>query len=218
RPTTDADFLINVLSYEHSVMRVRNDLVTLDFTIRQGSLSQYTTRMVRGNQTVDLLVDNHLSPRQQRRAFLGTSRMLGMPGSRKALQRHMQVALAFNNERSTIIEVPDLLGALLMKIASWREAPQGNIDRHLVDAATLASLIDSPEQELLRLNNASDSDRKNVRTLHQVLSDPTDYWWRNMPEEQRNNGLRTVEILSLLIEMPRKADMRMWLDEHYGPL
>ncbi len=37
-----------------------------------------------------------------------------------------------------------------------------------------------------------------------------------MPEEQRNNGLRTVAILSLLIEMPRKADMRMWLDEHYG--
>ena len=215
RPTTDADFLINVLSYEHSVMRVRNDLITLGFAIRQGSLSQYTTRMVRGNQTVDLLVDNHLSPRQQRRAFLGTSRMLGMPGSRKALQRHMQVALAFNNE-SAIIEVPDLLGALLMKIASWREAPQGNIDRHLVDAATLASLIDAPEQELLRLNNASDSDRKNVRTLHQVLSDPTDYWWRNMPEEQRNNGLRTVAILSLLIEMPRKADMRMWLDEHYG--
>ncbi|PKU92098.1 hypothetical protein CQR47_0111 [Bifidobacterium thermophilum] len=143
--------------------------------------------------------------------------MLGMPGSRKALQRHMQVALAFNNE-SAIIEVPDLLGALLMKIASWREAPQGNIDRHLVDAATLASLIDAPEQELLRLNNASDSDRKNVRTLHQVLSDPTDYWWRNMPEEQRNNGLRTVAILSLLIEMPRKADMRMWLDEHYGLL
>lgn len=58
RPTTDADFLINVLSYEHSVMRVRNDLITLGFAIRQGSLSQYSTRMVKGNQTVDLLVDN----------------------------------------------------------------------------------------------------------------------------------------------------------------
>lgn len=132
--------------------------------------------------------------------------MLGMPGSRQALQRHMQVALTFNGE-GAIIEVSDLLGALLMKVASWREAPQGNIDRHLVDAATLASLIDEPEQEQLRLSNASDNDRKNIRTLHQVLSDPTDYWWCNMPEEQRNNGLRTVVALSLLIEMPRKVNM-----------
>ena len=119
--------------------------------------------------------------------------------------------------KPAVIEVPDPLGALLMKIASWREAKQGNNDRHLMDAATIASLIADPETELLRLNCASDSDRRNIRTLHQQLTNEHDYWWRNMPENRRMQGLRTIHVLSLLLDMPRKTEeMAKWLDDYYA--
>ncbi|MFR0568441.1 hypothetical protein ACLUXI_06225 [Bifidobacterium apri] len=66
-----------------------------------------------------------------------------MPGSRKAVARSMLVTLRYEDTQATMC-IPDVLGALLMKIASWRETHQGNRSRHLYDAALLASMIDDP--------------------------------------------------------------------------
>ena len=177
RPTTDTDFLVDVLTHKYAVREVRGVLQRLGFQLQDGSLSDYTTRMRQGNYEVDLLVDNHLSKYLRSRAMLNGRSMLGMPGSRKAVQRSMFVDLEYAGETATIC-VPDLIGALLAKAAAWRETGQYGKDRHMIDAALLASLIDDPEAELARLNNRSKSDRKNVRTLRRALlgSDGDEYF------------------------------------------
>lgn len=38
-----------------------------------------------------------------------------------------------------------------------------------------------------------------------------------MPENRRMQGLRTIHVLSLLLDMPRKTeDMAKWLDDYYA--
>lgn len=120
RPTTDADLLVDVLTHQHAVRRVEDLLKSLGFTTHVGTLSDYTTRMTRGTAVVDLLVDNHLSSFLKNRARLDGHPMLGMPGSRKAVARSMLVTLRYEDTQATMC-IPDVLGALLMKIASWRE-------------------------------------------------------------------------------------------------
>ncbi|KAB8291998.1 hypothetical protein DSM100685_1010 [Bifidobacterium avesanii] len=202
RSTEDADLLIDVLVHHNAVREVRDNLQSLGFAVVEGTLTGYTTRMRRGPCNVDLLVDNHLSPFLRRRAELNGYKMLGMPGSRKAVARSMFVDLEWKGEIARIC-MPDLLGALLMKAASWREARQDDVGRHLQDCAVLASLVDDPVRELLRLNNRSRSDRKNVRTLRDGLMGHPEFF-RTLDPRHRMRAERTLGILARLLDMPRK--------------
>lgn len=204
RSTTDADFLVDVLTHKYAVREVRDVLQKLGFQVIHGSLTGYTTRMAKGMSNVDLLVDNHLSPYLRSRAMLNGQRMLGMPGSRKAVMRSMIVELQYGDESAAVC-IPDILGALLMKAASWREAKQGDYSRHLLDAALLASLIEDPVAQLVRLDNRSRSDRKNVRTLHDaLLAADADFAYRQLDAEHETNAKFVLEVLSRLLDMPRR--------------
>lgn len=202
RSTEDADLLVDVLTHKRAVREVRDVLQRLGFKVVDGSLTGYTTRMRRGAEDVDLLVDNHLSPYVRPRAELNGNKMLGMPGSRRAVLRSMDVDLALHGETARI-RMPNLLGALLMKAASWREAKQRDYGRHLQDCALLASLIDDPVEALLHLDNRSPSDRKNIRTLRDELIGHVEYF-RTLSPRQRLQAERTLEILVRLLAMPRK--------------
>ncbi|WP_146194750.1 hypothetical protein [Bifidobacterium callitrichidarum] len=205
RPTTDADFLVDVLTHKHAVREVRDALQNMGFQVTRGSLTGYTTRMVCGNSSVDLLVDNHLSPYLRSRALLSGHQMLGMPGSRRAVARSMIVDLRFERRTASVC-MPDVLGALLMKAASWRETRQGDRSRHLLDAALLASLIDDPIEALLRLDNRSRSDRRNIRTLRDTLLLPDDdFAFRQLDAEHEENAKLVLEVLAQLLDMPRHA-------------
>lgn len=204
RPTKDADFLVDVLTHASEVQHVKSRLTELGFQLVPGTLTGYTTKMRRNRDSVDLLVDNHLSPFLRSRAILNGQRLLGMPGSRKALKRSMLVTLRHDDAMATIC-VPDLLGALLMKAASYRETSQDGRERHLQDAMRLASLINDPVEELARLDNTSRSDRKNVRTLTTELleRDSLSYAMMLDPEEYEN-AIATLRELSRLLDMPRR--------------
>ncbi|MEE8726815.1 MAG: hypothetical protein SOI04_04605 [Bifidobacterium thermacidophilum] len=203
RPTTDADLLVDVLTHQHAVRRVEDLLKSLGFTTHVGTLSDYTTRMTRGTAVVDLLVDNHLSPFLKNRACLDGHPMLGMPGSRKAVARSMLVTLRYEDTQATMC-IPDVLGALLMKIASWRETHQGDRSRHLYDAALLASMIDDPRKELLRLDCHSPSDRRNIKTLtEQLAGDDADDYFDPLSPEQVAQAKMAINEFSRLLAMPR---------------
>ena len=66
-------------------------------------------------------------------------------------------------------------------------------DRHLRDAALLASLIADHRQELTRLQG---SDLKRLRHLRDTLSDPLDDAWLLLPDDARQRGQDTLRILA----------------------
>lgn len=204
RPTIDADFLVDVLTHANEVRHVESRLADIGFQVVHGTLTGYTTKMRRGRDSVDLLVDNHLSPFLRSRAILHGQRLLGMPGSRKAVTRSMLVTLRHAHSTATIY-VPDLLGALLMKAASFRETNQDGRERHLQDAMRLASLIDNPKSELVRLDNRSPSDRRNIRTLtKELVEGNSDAYSDDLTSEEYENANAALEELSRLLDMPRR--------------
>lgn len=204
RPTEDADFLVDVLTHVNEVRHVRNLLSDMGFVMEAGTLTKYTTRMRRGDDVVDLLIDNHLSPRLRPRGEINGLRLLGMPGSRRAVVRSMMVCLEHDGHKAVLC-MPDLLGALLMKAAAWRETSQFGKERHLVDAMTLASLMDEPTQELARLDNRSPSDRRNVRTLTAELLDGNgDEYADMLSVNEYDAAMASLRELSRLLDMPRR--------------
>ena len=204
RPTEDADFLVDVLTHTNEVRHVKNLLADMGFLLEEGTLTKYTTRMRRGHDVVDLLVDNHLSKFLRPRSEINGLRLLGMPGSRKAVKRSMLATLRHEGRTATIC-MPDLLGALLMKAAAWRETNQFGRERHLIDAMTLASLIDEPTEELARLDNRSPSDRRNVRTLTStLLSESGDEYAEMLSPLEYDAAIATLRELSRLLDMPRR--------------
>ncbi|KAA8817898.1 hypothetical protein EMO92_07645 [Bifidobacterium reuteri] len=106
----------------------------------------------------------------------------------------MQVQLIDDKDGAeVVVRIPDLLGALILKSAAYSADHAGYGDRHLYDAAMLASLIPDPDAELARLH--SGTDRKRIRLLHDKLIEDSPYW-DNLDESHRQDGLDTIETLS----------------------
>jgi hypothetical protein len=193
RSTTDADFLVDLVSDRHGVSRIRNVLVSRGFEAQPGTLTGYTTRMVAPDgDVVDILVADHLPKFLGNDAALAGRPVLSMPGGAQAVERSMQIELIDHNG-SCVIRIPDLLGALILKSAAYSADHAGYGERHLYDAALLASLIDDPDAEIGRLH--SRTDRKRIKLLHDSLTERSPYW-DNLDEEHRQNGLDTIEALA----------------------
>ncbi|PJM78582.1 hypothetical protein CUU80_09025 [Bifidobacterium scaligerum] len=92
-----------------------------------------------------------------------------------------------------MIRIPDLLGALILKSAAYGADHAGYGERHLYDAAMLASLIPAPDAELARLH--SSTDRKRIKLLHDKLSEDSPYW-NGLDESHRQDGLDAIETLA----------------------
>lgn len=203
RPTLDADVLVNVLAHRQAVHSIVQRLRTEGFEIQDGSLTGYTTRLRRGNDTVDLLAINHLPERVRRFATMNGLPMIGMPGSRQAIRRSMMVRLDNGQSQATLC-MPDPLGALLAKAAAWREVGGDAKERHLMDAALLASLIDNPDAATARIDPSSRSDRRNVTTLAQELLGPNGNDYMDfLTDEQRMKAIICVELLAESIGFTR---------------
>ena len=87
----------------------------------------------------------------------------------------------------------DLLGALILKSAAYQADHAGYGDRHLYDAAMLASLITDPDAETRRLH--SHTDRRRIKLPYDMLTDESLYW-NNLDEQHRRTGLDAVETLA----------------------
>ncbi len=76
----------------------------------------------------------------------------------------------------------DLLGALILKSAAYQADHAGYGDRHLYDAAMLASLITDP-------------DRRRIKLPYDMLTDESPYW-NNLDEQHRRTGFDAIETLA----------------------
>ena len=193
RPTTDADFLVDLLSDRRGVTKIRNVLDKRGFKAQPGTLTGYTTRMAAPNgDIVDLLVADHLPKFLSKDAAIAGSPILSMPGGAQAVERSMLVELV-SLGRHVTIRIPDLLGALVLKSAAYSADHAGYGDRHLYDAALLSSLIEDPDAEVERLH--SKTDRKRLKLLHEKLVEGSPYW-SNLDEQHEQNGLDAIEVLA----------------------
>lgn len=158
-------------------------------------LTGYTTRMSAPNgDIVDLLVADHLPKFLGTDATIAGAPVLSMPGGTQAVERSMQVRLIDDQSGTEVtIRIPDLLGALILKSAAYGADHAGYSDRHLYDAAMLASLIPDPDAELARLH--SGTDRKHIKLLHELLTEDSPYW-DNLDEPHRQDGLDAIETLA----------------------
>lgn len=193
RPTTDADFLVDLMTDRRGIGKVRNVLASRGFEVHQGTLTGYTTRLSTPNgDVVDLLVADHLPKHLNRDSTIAGTPVLPMPGGAQAMERSTQV-LVDGHGSDVMIRIPDLLGALILKSAAYDADHAGYGDRHLYDAAMLASLIVDPDAECKRLH--STTDRRRIKLLHEKLTEDSPYWG-NLDEQHHQDGLDTIEMLA----------------------
>lgn len=190
RPTHDVDALVDVMAAGVSVAAIAGLLTGRGFElVEPGWPGSPVHRLRRGDDVIDILVADHLPKRSQPR--LRRHPLMPVDGGAQALARTQQVVIDHDGH-TTELTVPDLLGALVLKAAAHM-ADRRDRDRHLRDAALLASLITDHRHELARLQG---SDRKRLRHLRDVLSDPLDDAWLLLPDDARQRGQDTLRILS----------------------
>ncbi len=145
-------------------------------------------RLRREDDVIDVLVADHL-PKHARPRLRRP--VMAVDGGAQALAR-TQRAVIEHDGGPVELTVPDLLGALVLKAAAHM-ADRRDRERHLRDAALLASLITDHQRELGRLQG---SDRKRLRHLNDALIDPVDDAWLLLPDHARRAGQDTLRILS----------------------
>lgn len=193
-PTTDADFLLNILTYDRIATQMESYLATMGYRLQKDALTKYATRFENpAHDKVDILVTDYLYGKKKREgATLSGMRLCGMPGGGQAIKRSMRLQLRYD-QQSASIAIPDLLGALMLKSAAWEVDKTARRDRHLIDATLLLSLIDSPDEEAKRLH--SSNDRKRILRLHELLAADSDYW-SSLDQTHRQDGIDTLDTLT----------------------
>jgi hypothetical protein len=112
----------------------------------------------RDDARADVLAPDHTPPRRRLRTVGGDT--IRIEGGTQALRRAMPVQVV-KGDRSALVPVPDLLGALVLKAAAWATDSRDR-ERHSGDAAFLVSLISDPLAERDRF---AGSDRKRLLQL-----------------------------------------------------
>ena len=194
RPTSDADLLIDIISNKDSVRKVYSALNNLGFTLQTG-LTGYATRLRNcKNDVVDVLVADHTPKKLFDFLNIFNTPLLSMPGGAQAIERSMLVKLIDKNENNeAMLRIPDLLGALILKSAAYNADNMGDREKHLYDAALIASLIDDPDFEASRLH--SKNDYKRLRFLKSKLTKDSIYW-DTLDAKHKLSGLDALETLA----------------------
>lgn len=190
RPTDDVDALVDVMATGVSMAAIAAALEARGFTvIEPGWPESLVHRLRRDDDVVDVLVADHL-PRHAR-PRLRRHPVMAVDGGAQALARTQHVVIEHAGDVVELL-VPDLLGALVLKAAAHM-VDRRDRERHLRDAALLASLITDHRRELERLQG---SDRKRLRHLAEALSDPLDDAWLLLPDDARQRGQDALRMLT----------------------
>ena len=191
RATNDVDMLVDLLASPRNANVVIRSLEKMGFEPQEPGLrGSAFHRMAKGDLIVDILVADHLPTSRQKAAKMKTWPMLETPGGAQAVERKVGVEIVSEARRS-IVFVPSLLGALVLKCAAWT-TDKRSPHRHLEDAALLASLITDHAEVLSQLHG---SDRKRLRKTAAALEDPNETSWLLLSPEQRIKGQDTMRIL-----------------------
>lgn len=198
RPTVDLDILLDIELSSAVVMKADRAISTLGYVLqepgdvrrKQSPHYRYVRHTAIGVEKIDVMVPEHAGPTATRR--LHGRPMFEVEGGTQALGRTMTCELKSLSNDSARITVPDELGALILKSAAYT-ADNRDRERHLQDAAVLATCVTDHATELHRLRG---SDRKRLRVLATALADPTNPAWLALSPDLRVAGADTFRILT----------------------
>lgn len=191
RPTSDVDLLIDVLSTTFAASKVTHGLSHLGFELREPTISDYAHRYVRDGFVVDVLVVDHPPKSTYKHNKVRDWPIMFIDGGQSAAFKKMELELT-DAEGSVTINIPDVLGALVLKCAAARKDHYKM--RHLQDAALLASLVDDP---LLARERLIGNDRKRIDYARELIVNEgagSDVWRYVSSDAQR----RAIAALALL--------------------
>lgn len=145
RTTRDIDTLARVeVTWRQHLTALRSGLRALGYEDKDPiDASAPLHRMTRaegdGDMQVDFLIADHVPPPAEQELLQPLP--VQAPGGRNALERLLHVAV-LTPQGPVAIALPDLIGALELKIEAYRVDSRDR-ERHLQDAVALASLLDN---------------------------------------------------------------------------
>lgn len=194
RPTSDADFIADILSDNLSAAHIVRALERHGYRLRTGTLTGYSSRMTNdAGDKADIMSPDHLPRWAERRRLtvVHGENIFTTPGGAQALERCMKLTLDDGDARC-VIRIPDQLGALILKAAAWTADRGDRRMRHLQDAVILAALMESPETQRLRLHSRNDFRR--VKAIREAVSDEGQ-WLYMMSREDMSRAADTLDKL-----------------------
>jgi len=164
RPTDDADAVLDVRAHPTMLMRFTTLLRDRGFVADGESFEGHQHRWVRGEAQIDVLVPRFLGERASSRRGVGGGTTLAAPGAQGALDRARPIEVRVNG-RDGVVSRPTLQGALLAKAAAV-EIPGDDHTRHLVDIATLGSLVSRRDRVA---SDVTDTERRRIRAALSLI-------------------------------------------------
>jgi len=141
RITTDIDTVLDVVSNPDILKTFTKSLQELGF-IPKTSADGLQYKWTRDLAEIDVLLMDNIGERSLLRTGITGAPSIETPGGRKVLEFSEKIEIQLN-EHSAIINRPSLVGALFIKSAAALNTNDIGRDRHLIDFAVLATLINS---------------------------------------------------------------------------
>jgi hypothetical protein len=190
RPTEDVDVMLHVEVVTGVASEATVHLEKLGYELQQPANRRGPAyRFTRGDDVIDVMIPDNTG---RIKPVLRRNPMFTVEGGKQALQRPLTLTLRTGSGPNVELNVPDELGALVLKGAAHLHDKRER-ERHLFDAATLAACITDHAAELARLKG---SDVKRLRHLADALADRRHPAWLSLPERYRIAGQDTLRILT----------------------
>jgi hypothetical protein len=176
RPSKDADLLVNVRTVADGIERISHALRARGYVLEGISPEGIGHRFIKEGVSVDILAPDGLSEKVKL-LTVGGARTIGVPGGTQALKRSVQIEVR-TRSTSGLVPVPNLLGALLVKVRAIQVDDQPEAQRR--DTAFLLSLVDDPDTFA---DDLSRTERQWLRR-HPYLADALDGCYRGIPRAE----------------------------------
>lgn len=170
RTSRDADLLADVRVVSRATGRISRSLVERGFELTGIDRSGVGHRFAKGNVRMDVLAPDHVGERVNLSTTQG-ARTIRVPGGTQALRRTVLLEMQSRDAAGTI-PVPDVLGALLVKVRAIDVSE--DVEVHRQDVGFLLTLIDDPDALPI-----SSSERRWLRR-HPAFADPSHPVWRGI--------------------------------------
>ena len=192
--TKDADIVVDVVA-DRAVLDVATKTLqsqgfTLDQSVGSGvDVSRCTFSSYKSQ--IDVLCPSDATPE-----MLDTNdglRSVAIPGGRRALRSARPVYLYIADDYTDIkLRVPNVAGAIMVKIAAALDPRTSDGERHLQDVAFLLSL----PFELRRIvDDLEPGDQALLTAIRPQLTDPNHSAWDQCPPESRDRALAAYQTL-----------------------
>lgn len=197
RPTADVDIVLHLETPGTTVAQVHTILAGMGYALQTSIDSAAPAhRFVRGKEQVDVMVADRVAPRVPQR--LGGHDMFALPAGTQALQRTVYCRFPVpdvaggDDEEDVLISIPNVLGALVLKGAAYRDDSR-DTRRHLDDAAVLSACVLEP---LTTRDQMKGSDRSRIIGLYDSLGDRAHQSWMLLEDEVRQRARMNLKILA----------------------